>query len=137
MKWLQKIAAGICLVIGVPITLLVLVEFVNPSATDEDKGDALAALGILGVPPTALGAWFIYSLNRQHKKTLEQQERVRDQMFLGFLEAHQGTVNPLVFATQANLSLEDAKEYLDEKAVQLNGLYEATDDGGVVYRFPL
>ena len=137
MKLLQKIAAGVCLLVGVPIVLLVLVEFINPEASVQDKSDALAALIFLGLPPTALGSWFIYSLYRQHRQTLDQHNRAIERMFLEFVQTNQGVISPVLFATQTNLSLEEAKRYLDEKEMQLNGLYEATEAGGVIYRFPL
>jgi len=137
MRIVIKIAAGLLLLIGVPITILASVDVLNPQTSDEDRGDSFAALMILGLPPTVLGGLFVYSLRQQRQAFKERDDLALEQMFLKLLQENQGAVSPIVFATQAQLSLDEAKKFLDEKAVQLNGLYEATEMGGIIYRFPL
>jgi hypothetical protein len=53
------------------------------------------------------------------------------------LQESDGKLTTVQLATRANISLEEAKAYLDEKALLLNGDFDATDTGAIVYKFPL
>jgi hypothetical protein len=53
------------------------------------------------------------------------------------LQSNEGNITAISFAIANELSLEEAKQYLDAKAVQLNADYKVTEDGGVSYKFYL
>lgn len=133
MKLVKKIVAGLLLLWGLPLSIWATIDTFNPNTPAEDKQGSVAALIIFGLPPVAIGGLLIHSLRQQHQKS----DREIEQLFLTEIQANDGVVSPIVFATKADLSLEEAKTYLDAKAVQLNGLYEATDSGGILYRFPI
>lgn len=137
MKWLKKTAAGLLLLWGVPLSIWAVADTFNPDTSAEDKEGAIAALILFGLPPIAISSLLIHSLHQQHHTSTQKSERELEQLFLTELQAHNGVINPIGFATKAAISLDDTKAYLDAKAVQLNGLYEATDTGGILYRFPL
>lgn len=137
MKTLQKIIAGLLLLWGLPISIWAVVDTLNPRTAPVDKEGAVAALVLFGLPPVAVGGYFIHNLRQQHRATLQQGDRQLEQLFLAELQANGGIINPIVFATKAELSLNDTQAYLDQKAVQLNALYEATETGGIIYRFPV
>ncbi|NER84895.1 MAG: hypothetical protein F6K42_36345 [Leptolyngbya sp. SIO1D8] len=137
MRWVKKIVAGLLLIWGMPISLMAIVNLVNPQTAAEDKEGALAALAIFGLPPIALGGWLVFNLRQNRQALLAQEEQELEQLFLQIIQDNKGVVTLVTFATQTNLSLEASKTYLDEKAIQLNGLYEVSEAGGIVYRFPL
>ena len=139
MKLLKKFAAGILLFMGLPITLFALVSVVSPTDA-EDREGAIAALLLFGLPPTAVGGWLVWDLYQQHQnasKALERERsRERERLFLQLLKARGGKLTALQFATEADMSFEEAKEYLDRKAAQMNAFADVTDEGSIVYRFP-
>ena len=135
MKWLKKFAAGLLLLSGVTLSLALIVDILDPE-TDK-KGDSVAALILFGLPPIAISGLLIHSLHREHHTTTQKSDRELEQLFLTELQANEGVIHPIIFATKTQLSLDETKAYLDQKAVQLNGLYEATETGGVIYRFPI
>jgi hypothetical protein len=137
MRLLKKIAAGFLLTIGLPVVILALADILNPSTSADDRGDAFAALMILGVPPTALGGWLVQNLRATSQDVEKQKELEREQLFLQLLQENHGALTVLQFAAQAKLPIAEAKVYLDQKAVQLNGSFDAADDGGIIYRFPV
>ncbi|MBW4482862.1 MAG: hypothetical protein KME14_09995 [Tildeniella torsiva UHER 1998/13D] len=137
MRFLQKTLAGTCLFFGLLIVLVATVEILNPTTSDEDRSGSVAALVIFGLPPTALGAWLIWNLRQQYERSLENLADQQEQRFLQLLQDHKGDLTVLQFATATQLSLEESKVYLDEKAQQLNASFDVLDNGAVVYRFPL
>lgn len=137
MRLLKKIVAGLLLLWGVPLSIWALTETFNPNVSAEDKEGAIPALIFFGLPPIVIGGLLIHSLQQQHKSSQEKSDREIELLFLQELQANDGVISPIIFATKTGLSLDATKIYLDEKAVQLNALYEATEQGGVIYRFPL
>ena len=137
MRVLKKIAAGLLLLCGLPLTLALTVDLLNPDLSPEDKEGSVPAIVLFGLPPIAIAGWLIYSLRQQHESATNKSDREIEQLFLQELQANGGVISPIIFATKTELSLDEAKTYLDQKAVQLNASYEATEQGGVDYRFPL
>lgn len=137
MRLLQKVSAGFCLLIGLPIIIVATVEIFNPTSSDEDRSGSVAALVIFGLPPTALGGWLIWNLRQQHLRSLENLADQQEQRFLQLLQDQKGSLTVLQFATSTQMSLEESKVYLDEKAEKLNASFDVADNGAVVYRFPL
>lgn len=122
---------------GLPVTLLATLELLDPNNPATEKNEASAALMILGLPPTVLGGALILNLRRQHQQTLKEAERQQEKLFLELLQEKGGKLTTVQFAARANISLDEAKAYLDEKALQLNGHFDTTDAGAIVYRFPM
>ena len=137
MKLLKKIFVGLLLLWGLPLSIYCVVELLNPEVSSEDKEGAGAALVLFGLPPIAVSGLLIHSLRQQHQASEAKSDREIELLFLTEIQGNNGIVNPLIFATKTDLSLDETKAYLDEKAVQLNGLYEATETGGIIYRFPI
>lgn len=137
MRLLQKVLAGVFLSFGLFIVVAVTVELFDPTSDAEDRSGSVAALLLFGLPPTALGAWLIWNLRQQHERSLENLADQQEQRFLQLLQDHKGDLTVLQFATATQLSLEESKAYLDEKAQQLNASFDVLDNGAVVYRFPL
>lgn len=136
MKTLKKILAGVLLTTGLSILLLGTIYLVNPKTTKEDKEGSLAAIVLFGLPPTAIGTWLIWSLYQQHQQQLKQLNLEREQEFLRLLQQQGGEMTVTAFALSTQISIKDAKLYLDQKAQELGANFEASDEKGIIYRFP-
>jgi hypothetical protein len=136
VKTLKKITAGIFLIIGISILLLGTIDLANPKATKKDKEGALAAIVLFSLPSTTIGTWLIWNLHQQHQQQIKKSNLEKEQLFLHLLQEHQGEITITQFALTAQISIEAAQLYLDQKAKQLNANFEANDDQGIVYKFP-
>ncbi|HEY9889284.1 MAG TPA: hypothetical protein V6D02_12845 [Candidatus Obscuribacterales bacterium] len=134
---MKKVLAGLLLAWGVPISIGMVVAALWPETPREDREGAIAALVFFGLPPVVTGSWLLHSTRQDTRAALAKSEHALEQIFLAEIQANDGVVNPILFATKAGISLTETKAYLDQKAVQLNALYEVPETGGVVYRFPL
>jgi hypothetical protein len=92
---------------------------------------------LIGLPPTAVGGWLIWNLRQQHQRSLEDLADQQEQRFLQILQDQKGDLTMLQFATANQMSLEEAKTYLDEKAKLLDASFDVSETGAVVYRFPV
>lgn len=137
MRFLKIAFASLCLVIGVPILLLGTVELLNDETSQEDREGATAAIIIFGLPPTAVGSWLLFSLRQHNQNQSQKLDLERDQLFLKLLQQHEGDLTVTTFALAAQISIDEAKLYLDEKAQQLDANFEPGDEGGIIYKFPV
>lgn len=134
MKLLQKVIAGFLLVFGVPLSLVAVTEITNPQTSPQDRDDALAALLILTLPAASVGGWVAWRLYKAGDK--ETRDRLRS-TFYRLVKENNGQLSVLYFAMEAQLSGEQARDYLDERAKEFNATFEPLDDGGIVYQFHL
>jgi hypothetical protein len=137
MRFLQKTLAGACLFFGLLIVAVATVEILNPTTSDEDRSGSAAALVMFGLPPTALGSWLIWHLRQQHQRSLKGLAEQQEQKFLQLLQDQKGDLTVLQFATAMQMSLDEAKAYLDQKAKRLDASFDVSETGAVVYRFPV
>jgi predicted HTH domain antitoxin len=136
MKILKKILAGSFLTIGLAILLLGTIQLTDSKLKSEDKEGALETIVLLGLPSTAIGIWIIWSLQQQHQQELKKLKLQKEQLFLRLLEQEEGIITITKFAVAAQISIEESKQYLEEKAKQLNANFENSDKEGIIYRFP-
>ncbi|MDZ8052348.1 MAG: hypothetical protein RMX68_029610 [Aulosira sp. ZfuVER01] len=141
MKLIKKFLAICFLLFGIPFSVAVIVEIMNPKTPAKEKNDAIAALTILTIPSTILGGGLSWSLVRQHRKeqallVASEQKRL-SLVFLELIENNAGKVTVFQMARNAEISIEDAKQYLDEKAKELNASFEVNEEGNILYRFSL
>ena len=134
MRLVTKIAAGILLGIGIPITTMATVELLHPPTSSTDREGTVAALILFGLPPTALGSWLIWNGLRHHQR----QNRDRLQAaFFRLLKQTNGRITPLGFAMETGLSGEDARVYLDERAREFGVSFDVDEAGNIFYQFSL
>jgi hypothetical protein len=160
MKTAEKLAAGWLLTLGFTFLTLsasavaqihtmlkdiptgnneqVEVDTVNIPALNELKNTATNGV-IFGVPTIILGTWLgvgLYLQERNSKKALQQQLSDRLQAtFYGMIQQNQGRITVLGFAMQSQLPTATAREYLDEKAKELNANFKVSEEGSVSYHF--
>lgn len=137
MRFLQKALAGFCLLIGLPVVLLTLLQLTNPDTSPQDRDEASAALFILGFPPTALGGWLVWNLRNSRQQTAQKKRQRQEQRFLEILQKQQGQITILQLAAATEMPLDDAKAFLDQQATLLNADFDVSETGAVVYRFPV
>lgn len=138
MRFLQGVFAAICLMIGLPVLLLGTAELVDPNINEDvDKDGALAAMAILGLPATGLGTWMIFNLRHHGKQKTAQLNLEQEQLFLQLLQQNGGEITIATFALEAQIPIKEAKEYLDQKAKQLDAGFDVSSEGGIIYKFPI
>ncbi|MBD2111607.1 MULTISPECIES: hypothetical protein [Cyanophyceae] len=138
MRMLQKAWAGTCLLFGLSITLLATTQLVSPDDDDwEDRAETGLALVMFGVAPTALGSWLAWNLRHGNQQTSQLLSLQQEQMFLQLLQNQEGDLTIIQFAAAAQIPVEQAKAFLDQKAQVLNASFDVKDTGAIVYRFPL
>jgi hypothetical protein len=139
MTKIEQVIAGICLTVGcVFLSIPVAVSF-EAQPTSKDRGAAWGGL-ILGLPPTMWGLYLVKNTKQRRRLDrdwFEFEDRELDLMFVDLLTKYQGSITILQLAKSSNLTIDEAKFYLDFKAIQLNGDYEIADNGGIVYHFPI
>ncbi|BAY73621.1 hypothetical protein NIES25_00290 [Nostoc linckia NIES-25] len=139
MKLVKKFFALCFLLFGIPLSAGMLWEIINPKTTPKDKQGAVAALVILTLPSTMIGSWLSWSLIQESKKEksllLEAEQKRLQSVFLELVESNSGTITILQMAKNADLSTQKAKEYLDDKAKELNASFEVSENGNILYRF--
>ncbi|WLT39776.1 hypothetical protein NON20_10375 [Synechocystis sp. B12] len=57
-------------------------------------------------------------------------------IFFQILEENKNTITVLQFCKAAEIDGKEAKEYLDQKAIEFNATFEASESGGIIYKFP-
>ncbi|BBD62981.1 hypothetical protein NIES2109_58310 (plasmid) [Nostoc sp. HK-01] len=141
MRLIKKLLVFCFLGFGIPFSILIFLEMMNPKAVPKDKEGAVAALIIFTIPSTIIGGWLSWSLvqqNRQEQALLvaSKQQRLQS-VFLGLIEQNAGRITVLELAKNADISTQFAKQYLDEKALELSADFEVSENGNISYRFPL
>ncbi|BAY22495.1 hypothetical protein NIES2100_22580 [Calothrix sp. NIES-2100] len=139
MKLVKKFLAICFLLFGIPFSVAMMLEIINPNTTPKDKNDAVAALTILTVPSTVLGGWLSWSLLQQKRKeqallVASEQKRL-DLVFLELIDNNAGSITVFQLAQSSEIPIQEAKQYLDEKAKELNATFEVNEQGNILYRF--
>lgn len=142
MKPIKKVAAGLLLAFGFVCLMVTILELFDRDVTPEEKQDAMnRAIGgmAFGIPTLAAGGWLAWGLSRdKHQKKLELDKEERERLhgiFSQMLRERNGQITVLHFSIESQLSANQAKLYLDEKAKEFNADFEVSDRGDVVYRF--
>lgn len=141
MNLIKKIFAIFFLLFGVSFSAAIIGELLNPKASPKDKEGAVAALTIFTIPSTILGSGLSWSLMQQKRKEqallVETEQKRLNLVFLELLEKNAGKITVLQMAKNAEISIQDAKQYLDTKAKELSASFEVNKEGNILYCFPL
>jgi hypothetical protein len=140
MKFLTKLTAGFLLMSGF-ICLMVSASALSESPDkdqntleQEEATDTFFGGIALGVPLVAGGGYMLWGLRRRNEKLLRHR---LDFTFYQMLKADNGRITVLQLAMEAQLSGEQAKQYLDQKAKEFNATFETSDQGNISYLFHL
>jgi hypothetical protein len=126
------VGCGIVVAILGLLCLLVPVSQVLSSAP-EVRLRWLGWAGLFGgVSLTAVGVWYgVDSFTQERRSRREHLQRT----FYAMVEAHNGEFSLLQYAKAADISGQQARAYLDERAQEFNATFEVDMDGGIIYRF--
>ena len=110
----------------------------NPS--QEDKSDACQAF-IIGISSIGSAVWIIWDARRKKLEKLGQAAKDMtlklDSIFLEQIQANQGNISCITFATAAHISIGESQQYLERKSIDLNAIFNIDEEGGTSYHFPL
>ncbi|WP_035986505.1 hypothetical protein [Leptolyngbya sp. KIOST-1] len=139
MRTFQKSLANLCLLFGLSTLLLAAVYAIGSGDEfePEDSAEAGVALVIFGLVPTALGGCLTWNRRHQSQQSTQTLALQQEQLFLQLLQNQAGDLTIIQFAAAAQIPIEQAKAFLDQKARVLNASFEVKDTGAIVYRFPL
>ena len=129
MKPINKVIPGLLLAVGIPLSLFALTSLVNPQ--QKDKTGALALM-VLALPATGVGGWLALGALKGGGK--DNGDRLKS-IFFQMLMEDNGRISVMQFAKATQISKEEAKRYLDEKAQEIRATIKADDQGGISYYF--
>ncbi|WP_029635592.1 MULTISPECIES: hypothetical protein [Nostocales] len=140
MKFLTKLTAGFLLMSGF-LCLMVSVSALSQlpdkdqnTLEQQDATDTFVGGIALGVPLVAGGGYMLWGLRRRNEKLLRDR---LDSTFYQMLKADNGRITVLQLAMEAQLSGQEAKQYLDQKAKEFNATFETSEQGNISYLFHL
>jgi len=136
LKFVKKIGAGVLFAVGAPIILLAGYGLLDGSETVRQPSIVIMAIGL---PPTGIAGWLMWSLMRQHQRdtiALNQAQRQKLQATLfRLLKQNNGRVSLLQFAIEADLPGDSAKDYLKQQAQVFEAEIEVSTGGNPIYCF--
>lgn len=132
MRTIARIGAVLLLLWGIPLSVMSAIMIADSDRETRNAG--VGALVIFGLPPVAMGVGLL-AWSRKGK-ALGQSNRLK-QTFFQLLQEGDGKVTVLRFAMETGLEGDEAKTYLDERAIEFNATFEATEQGAVAYMFDL
>ena len=133
---MQNVFAGILFSIGFIFLTVAVSSLAIKNPTPQDRSAAAGGI-MVGVPALAAATWLVWKAKKKQDDLAEVRQRQLEFSFLTMLQANEGSITPISFAIANQLSLEEAKQYLDKKATLLNADFNVTEDGGVSYKFYL
>lgn len=136
LKFFKKIGAGVLFSIGAPIVVLAGYGLLDGSETIRQLSIVIMAIGL---PPTGIAGWLMWSLMRQHRQdaiALSQAQRQKLQATLfRLLKQNNGRISLLQFAMEADLPGDSAKDYLKAQARVFDAEVEVSTGGNPIYCF--
>ncbi len=75
---------------------------------------------------------------QKHKKkelAAKSSEELRE-IFFRLIEEKNGQITVLQMSKEANLGGDEAKDFLDQRAVEFDAHFETNETGGIIYKFP-
>lgn len=137
MQLIKLITASLLIPVGLFFLLAIATELINPDASPESKLSVTLGGLTLGLPALGIGSWLIWDWYHCSYQTRDSRTRRISAIFFYLVQQNQGRIMISDFARYTPLSPADAKKFLDEKAIELNGTLETEEDGEIVYYFQL
>jgi large subunit ribosomal protein L7/L12 len=129
MKRLKQVIPGLLLALGIPLSLLAVTQLLNSQS--KDKTGALALM-VIALPATAAGGWLAWGVYKGGGK--DNSDRLKSTFFRLLMEDN-GRITVMQFAKETQISKDEARQYLDQKAQEFNASAKTDDRGGVCYYF--
>jgi hypothetical protein len=131
MLYLAKVSAGALLAFSLAMIGAVIVQLNNPENIGKDRENSLYTL-IFFSATSGFSAWvFRGALSIENKK----RQAILLAGFYELIKENKGRITPLSFAARTGLNGKEAQKFLDERAREFHGDFEASVDGNVIYVF--
>ena len=132
MKRVKQVTAGLLFTWSFLCLVMALYVALNPKTEPTSRREVILSSVMLGPPAFAGGLWLVWRMQRQ------AQQQVRDRLqavFFELLRQGQGYVSVLPFSMQTELSADEAKAYLDQRAKEFQADFHVSESGKVFYYF--
>jgi hypothetical protein len=141
MDWLKKLLAYPLIFLGV---LFLAVALSAPFDSDDEKDDVPETVigGLLMSAVTTAGGVSLWRSSRSSEnktKALEletEQERLRSVLYQ-LIADKQGEFTLVQFAIAADIPPKAAQDFLNQQATAFNANFNVSEQGAVVYQFPV
>lgn len=136
MQLIKSIAAILLISIGLFFLLAIATELVSPDASSDSKLGVTVGGLTLGLPALGIGSWLLWNEYHQYRRKVEHHSRRIHSIFFHLIVQNRGQVKASEFAKYTRLSEQEAKNFIENKALELNAAVETKPDGETVYHFP-
>ncbi|MEB3278125.1 MAG: hypothetical protein VKK42_04295 [Lyngbya sp.] len=137
MQLIKLIAASLLIPVGLFFLLAIATELINPDASEDSKISVTIAGLTLGLPALGMGGWLLWNGYYQSRQKIENRSRRIHSIFFHLILQNHGTITASHFAQFTQLSRQDAENFIENKALELNAVREENPEGETVYHFPL
>lgn len=104
----------------------------NPNR--QNKRETVLAGLLIGLPTGAGALWILKSLERD--RTLLQSKKLQSLLYKA-IKANDGRISVAQFAMLSQVSLDEAKAFLDAWSSSLNADFDVDESGAIIYCFRL
>ncbi len=137
MQLMKLITASLLIPVGLFFVLAIATELINPDASPDSKLSATLGGLTLGLPALGVGSWLIWDWYRCSLRSRENRTRRIYSIFFYLLQQNQGRITIPDLVQFTHLSQPEAKKFLDQKAIELDGTLKTAENGDIVYHFRL
>jgi hypothetical protein len=137
MKTLRKIIAGAFLTVGFFFLVLAVAEIFAPDSDRDTSLNIFLGSLMLGIPAVGIGGYMVIELRHEYRIAIARAGKDLESLLLEALVENRGKIAVVQFAIAAELTYDEAKEFLDRKALQLNANFEVDEEGRLLYDFQL
>lgn len=135
MQFVKAIIASVLVPVGLVCVLAIATELMNPSGTFESKLSVTIGGLILGLPALGFGGWLAWDWYQQRQKKIRSRSRRIHSIFNRLIQENNGIISVKSLSQYTHLSPFEAKQFLDQKAKELNGKLEKQEINDFIYRF--
>ena len=127
--------AAFFLSLGLTFLAIPAAQVLLPTAAPERSINRFGMVSLtIGTPMVASSVWGI--VNSVFAAQKARKDRLR-RTFHNLLEQNQGRISLLTFNRETNISGQEAKDFLNERAQEFNGTFELGENGGINYLFEI
>lgn len=136
MQLIKLITASLLVSVGLFFGLMIATELVNPDASYESKLSTTIGGLTLGLPALSIGSWLLWNGYHQFRQKIEHHSRRINSIFFYLLSQNHGQVKVSDLVRYTRLSQQEAQDFIENKALELNATFERRPDQEIVYHFP-
>lgn len=137
MQIFKLIVASFLIPLGLIFWLSAATELVSPTNISDNPWGKVAGGLILGSIPLFMGGWFMWEWYLERRRELYRRQRYKRSVFMHLIRDNKGLVTVSSLAKAANISPQEAKEFLDQAVSKYHGNSQKLMDGEHYYLFDI